>query len=121
MKIWHGLISATFGFYLAGSSFASRHPHHSHRDLPRHQWRRMTSPPNLQEVITTTDSYAVLRGEIRRLRARLTRALNDLHNLITAARATLAAQREGEDDPLYYIRDELRAQGQLPDDYPDQP
>jgi hypothetical protein len=22
MKIWHGLISATFGFYLAGGSFA---------------------------------------------------------------------------------------------------
>ena len=72
-------------------------------------------------MITTTEPHAALRGEIRRLRTRLTRALNDLHNLIAAARATLAAQRDGEPDPLYYLRDELRAQGQLPDDYPDQP
>ena len=56
----------------------------------------------------------VLLAEIRRLR--------DLHaltrvryaNLLAAARATLAADRDGEAEPLFYVRDELTAHGQLP-------
>jgi hypothetical protein len=39
--------------------------------------------------------------------------LNDFNNLLAAAKATLSAHADGEDDPLYYLRDELRAQGQL--------
>ncbi|MFD0851232.1 hypothetical protein ACFQ07_03330 [Actinomadura adrarensis] len=35
-------------------------------------------------------------------------------NLVAAARATLKAQYEGESEPLYYLCDELRAQGHLP-------
>jgi hypothetical protein len=35
-------------------------------------------------------------------------------DLAAAARATLAAAAEGEPDPLYYLRDELSALGQLP-------
>jgi len=35
-------------------------------------------------------------------------------DLVAAARATLAADHDGEPDPLYYLRDELQAQGQLP-------
>ena len=48
-----------------------------------------------------------------RLRARLARTLANLHNLIAAARATLSAHADGEDDALYYLRDELEAQDQL--------
>ncbi|GAA0264764.1 hypothetical protein [Cryptosporangium japonicum] len=35
-------------------------------------------------------------------------------NLIAAARATLAANADGEADPLYYLRDELAAHPTLP-------
>jgi hypothetical protein len=62
-----------------------------------------------------------LCAEIGRLRARLARSLTDLHNLIAAARATLGAHADGEDDALYYLRDELDAQGQLPPEYRERP
>jgi hypothetical protein len=60
-------------------------------------------------------------AEIGWLRARLARTLTDLHNLIAAARATLGAHADGEDDALYYLRDELDAQGQLPPEYRERP
>lgn len=59
------------------------------------------------------DAIPLLSAEISRLRRRLAATLNDLSNLLAAARATLSAHADGEDDPLYYLRDELRAQGQL--------
>ena len=62
-----------------------------------------------------------LYAEIARLRARLSRTLLDLHNLIAAARATLGAHADGEPDPLYYLRDELDAQGQLPPEHGERP
>lgn len=37
-------------------------------------------------------------------------------NLLAAARATVAADHDNEDEPLSYIRDELDAHGQLPAD-----
>jgi len=37
-------------------------------------------------------------------------------NLLAAARATLSAEHDGEADPTWYLRDELRATGQLPPD-----
>jgi len=55
----------------------------------------------------------LLSAEINRLRRRLATTLSDFNNLLAAARATLSAQADGEEDPLYYLRDELRAQGQL--------
>ena len=55
----------------------------------------------------------LLSAEINRLRRRLATTLGDFNNLLAAARATLSAQADGEEDPLYYLRDELRAQGQL--------
>jgi hypothetical protein len=58
----------------------------------------------------------VLCAELDQLRARLASALIDLHNLVAAARATLGAHADGERDALYYLRDELEAQGQLPPD-----
>jgi hypothetical protein len=35
-------------------------------------------------------------------------------DLLAAARAVLAAEHDGEHDPLWYLRDELAARGQLP-------
>ena len=68
----------------------------------------------MSTVTRALDTIPLLCAEIGRLRARIARALTNLHNLIAAARATLRAQAEGEDDALYYLRDELEAQGQLP-------
>ena len=68
----------------------------------------------MSTVTRALDTIPLLCAEIGRLRARLARALTNLHNLIAAARATLRAQADGEDDALYYLRDELEAQGQLP-------
>jgi hypothetical protein len=57
------------------------------------------------------DTIPFLCAEVRRLRSRLARTLTDLHNLIAAARATLGAHADGEEDALYYLRDELDALG----------
>lgn len=65
----------------------------------------------LRALADAFDTIPRLCTEIGRLRARLARTLTDLHNLIAAARATLGAHADGEDDPLYYLRDELHAQG----------
>lgn len=66
------------------------------------------------KLAAALDTIPRLCTEIGRLRARLARTLADLHNLIAAARATLGAHADGEPDALYYLRDELDAQGQLP-------
>jgi (p)ppGpp synthase/HD superfamily hydrolase len=65
-------------------------------------------------IARALDTIPLLCAEVRRLRARLVHTLTDLHNLIAAARATLGAHADGEEDALYYLRDELDAQGQLP-------
>lgn len=59
------------------------------------------------------DTIPLLCAEISHLRRRLATTLNDLSNLLAAAKATLSAHADGEDDPLYYLRDELHAQGKL--------
>jgi hypothetical protein len=76
--------------------------------------------PTGRKIARALDLIPVLAAQVRRLRDRLARALADLSNLTAAARATLGAQRDGERDPLYYLRDELHAQGQLPPDEPDE-
>lgn len=55
-----------------------------------------------------------LVSEITRLAAVLSRVRRDRANLVAAGRATLRTDRAAEPDPLYYLRDELRAQGHLP-------
>jgi hypothetical protein len=50
-----------------------------------------------------------LSAEITRLNAELTAARLDRANLLAAVRAALAADADGEADPLYYLRDELNA------------
>lgn len=59
------------------------------------------------------DTIPLLSAEINRLRRRLATTLGDFNNLLAAARATLSAHADGEEDPLYYLRDELAAQGQF--------
>ena len=59
------------------------------------------------------DAIPLLSAEITRLRRRLAASLNDFNNLVAAAKATLSAHADGEEDPLFYLSDELTAQGQL--------
>lgn len=54
---------------------------------------------------------APMATEIGCLRRDLARTRLDRANLAAAGRATVTAQRQGEADPLSYLRDELAAQG----------
>lgn len=70
----------------------------------------------MTDMTRPTASNATPRSEIDRL-ARLLAAIRlRYQNLVAAALACLAAEDDGEPDPFYYLRDELRAQGQLADD-----
>jgi hypothetical protein len=51
--------------------------------------------------------------EAARLRVMVALARLNQANLAAAARATVAADHDGEPDPLWYLRDELAAHGQL--------
>ena len=77
--------------------------------------------PTGHKIARALDLIPVLAAQVSRLRDRLARALSDLSDLTAAARATLGAQRDGERDPLYYLRDELQAQGRLPTDEQERP
>ncbi len=48
-----------------------------------------------------------LNAEITRLRARLAAARLESANRLAAIRAALGAAREGEPDPLAYLRDQI--------------
>lgn len=71
--------------------------------------------PNLaewwQEIRDSLSDIPILALEIGRLGNQLTLVRINLANLAAVGRATLAAHHDGEDDPLYYLRDELDAQG----------
>ena len=54
------------------------------------------------------DLPAVL-AELSRARTELQAVRLDRANLLAAMHATIAAQADGEADPLYYLRDELEA------------
>ncbi|MGI5168200.1 hypothetical protein ACQEU3_28015 [Spirillospora sp. CA-253888] len=65
------------------------------------------------------DALAVvprLTSEISRLRSESAALRRRYADLIAAGRATLGAAHDADPDPLYYLRDELRAQGHLPPD-----
>lgn len=53
----------------------------------------------------------ILTAEMARLQAELIRTRLDRANFAAAARATIAACRNGDRDPLSYLHDELEAQG----------
>jgi hypothetical protein len=55
-----------------------------------------------------------LATEVTRLSAELATARLWHANALAAIRATIGAQRDGEPDPLYYIRDELNAPQNVP-------
>ena len=82
-------------------------------DLQEVANRHDTATAAMTKVGSALDTIPLLSAEISRQRRRLATTLYDLSNLLAAARATLSAHADGEDDPLYYLRDELRAQGQL--------
>lgn len=63
-------------------------------------------------VEAALDDTLVLADEITRLTVELRRTRLDHANLLAAARAALGASRDGEPDPLFYLRDELAAQSE---------
>ena len=75
--------------------------------------RHDTAAAVIDKLARALDTIPLLSAEISRLRRRLAASLNDLNNLLAAAKATLSAHTDGEEDPLYYLRDELTAQGHL--------
>lgn len=62
-------------------------------------------------LLTAFADIPALTAEITQLRASLVHARLDHSNLAAAALAAITAHDDGEPDPLYYLRDELRAQG----------
>jgi hypothetical protein len=56
-----------------------------------------------------------LATEVARLAAELAAARLRHANAVAAMRATIAAQRDGEPDPLYCLRDELNAPHSAPE------
>jgi hypothetical protein len=62
-----------------------------------------------QHIETALADTQELATEVTRLSAELAAARLWHANALAAMRATTGAQRDGEPDPLYYIRDELSA------------
>jgi MoxR-like ATPase len=58
-------------------------------------------------IWTALGDIPVMLGEIQRLAALLSRTRWDFADLLAAARATLDADRDGEPDPLAYLRDQV--------------
>jgi hypothetical protein len=67
-----------------------------------------------QELDEALSDTAALAALLTRLSAELDRARLDRANLRAAMRAALAADADGEPDPMWYLRDELNAP-QAPD------
>jgi hypothetical protein len=60
-------------------------------------------------VWTAVADIPLLLAELDRAATLSVNVRNDFANLLAAARGTLAADDEGEPDPLYYLRDEVAA------------
>ena len=76
-----------------------------------------------QQIDHSLSDVPVLTSEITRLHSELRAVRLDRANLAAAGRTTLAANQDGQPDPLSYLRDELTAQGfpgqhGAPDRYP---
>jgi hypothetical protein len=103
---------------------ASRPDLHEVSNRNRHARRIVTgcsrATPALDQLWQHLDrclsDVPVLIAEIIRLRREISARRLERANLAAAARATLAAGRDTEPDPLWYLRDELAAQGLLPED-----
>ena len=82
-------------------------------DLQEAATRHTDATRVIRPITDALDLIPNLCGEIRHLRRWIATTRSDLHNLTAAARATLTAQSDSEPDALYYLRDELQAQGHL--------
>jgi ABC-type transporter Mla subunit MlaD len=94
---------------------------YSDTDLQEVINRHDSATTAMTKLARALDAIPLLCAEINRLRRHLASTLKDLHNLLAAARATLSANTDGEPDALYYLRDELQAQGQLPPEHRERP
>ncbi|MGH4014360.1 MAG: hypothetical protein ACRDSL_10635 [Pseudonocardiaceae bacterium] len=79
-----------------------------------HQACQSRTPVRLWHAVA---DIPVLLAELSRLRSLLALVRTMHANLLAAARATVAAARDGEADSMYYLRDELAAHDQLPPDH----
>jgi hypothetical protein len=79
-----------------------------------HQACQSRTPVRLWHAVA---DIPVLLTELSRLRSLLALVRAMHANLLAAARATIAATRDGEADSMYYLRDELNAHDQLPPDH----
>ena len=61
------------------------------------------------DIWTAVADVPVLLAEIERLRRLLAWTRTDHANLLAATQATLAAHADGENAPLYYVRDAIAA------------
>jgi hypothetical protein len=68
-----------------------------------------TLSPAWQAIQAALADARDLAAEVARLSAELAAAHLDHANALAAMRAAIGAQRDGESDPLYYLRDELEA------------
>jgi hypothetical protein len=84
-----------------------------HHCLASRAWRRTRAG---RATVDALADIPPLCEEIERLGAVLACSRRRHQDLTAAARATLAADAEGEPDPLYYLRDELGSRGVLPSD-----
>ncbi len=66
-----------------------------------------------QQIDHSLSDVPILTAEITRLNGQLRAVWLDRANLAAAGRATLAASRDGDPDPLAFLRAELAAQGFL--------
>jgi hypothetical protein len=87
--------------------------HHSDADLQEAATHHDDASAVIRPIADALALIPSLCEEIRHLRRRLAATLNDWHDLIAAARATLSAHADGEPNALYYLRDELEAQGHI--------
>jgi hypothetical protein len=74
-----------------------------------------TLAPAWQHIQAALADARDLATEVARLAAELATARLRHANAVAAMRATIAAQRDGEPDPLYYLRDELNAPHSAPE------
>jgi hypothetical protein len=73
-------------------------------------WTHLRAALDRQTPVTVWTAIAdipVLLAELDRLARLLTWARTEFANLLAAAHATLAADRDGEPDPLAYLRDQV--------------
>lgn len=77
--------------------------------------RNLAARDMWQHIETALADSRDLIAEVARLSAELAAARLHHANALAAIRAALGADRDGEPDPLYFLRDELEASQDTPD------